>query len=311
MSLDTLFKRSFPLIVGAMIASSAYLQASGMSSLVSREWTSSAELPPEAPAPSTVEPDDHVTSAAAILARNPFDSATGALDVSPVTLVAPPPIAPVFGEDPYEDPLCESGRVVLIVESDDPTWSFASIVSTGKRGELHRTGDEIGGATIDAIARDRVWLTTDTTRCQLRLGDKPAKPPPRPGARPAAAKPGKGPPADIAARIQKISDTEFTVDRSAVEMIMERQAELMGRTRLIPVKEGSKTAGFRFQRIPKDSLLGTLGLRNGDEVRTLNGYELGDPQRALEAYARLRNTDRLALVVRRGGKDMTIDFNIR
>ncbi|MFS8065653.1 MAG: hypothetical protein ACMG6S_04695, partial [Byssovorax sp.] len=60
-----------------------------------------------------------------------------------------------------------------------------------------------------------------------------------------------------------------------------------------------------------DSLLGTLGLKTGDQVKAINGFELSDPQKALEAYSRLRSADNLSLTIQRAGKDATIDFHIR
>ena len=60
-----------------------------------------------------------------------------------------------------------------------------------------------------------------------------------------------------------------------------------------------------------DSLLGTLGLENGDRLSSINGFEVSDPSRVLEAYGRLKNADRLSVSINRKGKPMTIDFNIK
>ena len=69
--------------------------------------------------------------------------------------------------------------------------------------------------------------------------------------------------------------------------------------------------GIRLFGVRPDSLLGTLGLENGDRLSSINGFEVSDPQRALEAYARLRTADRLSVSINRKGKPMTIDFNIK
>jgi general secretion pathway protein C len=54
-----------------------------------------------------------------------------------------------------------------------------------------------------------------------------------------------------------------------------------------------------------------LGLKKGDRIQSINGLSLTDPQKALEAYARLRTADRLTLSIQRGGKDANIDFRIQ
>ena len=54
-----------------------------------------------------------------------------------------------------------------------------------------------------------------------------------------------------------------------------------------------------------------LGLESGDSLRSINGFSLTDPQKALEAYARLRTADHLSVAIERGGQLMTVDFIIR
>jgi general secretion pathway protein C len=118
-------------------------------------------------------------------------------------------------------------------------------------------------------------------------------------------------PPEIASKIHKVSETEFNVERSVVDQILENQAELMRSARIVPEKEGDKVVGIRLFGVRPDSLLGTLGLENGDRLSSINGFEMSDPQKALEAYARLRTADRLSVSINRKGNPMTIDFNIK
>ena len=63
--------------------------------------------------------------------------------------------------------------------------------------------------------------------------------------------------------------------------------------------------------IRPDTLLGKLGLQNGDRLEAINGFEMASPEKALEAYARLRTADSLAVKVTRRGAPVTIDFKIQ
>jgi general secretion pathway protein C len=101
---------------------------------------------------------------------------------------------------------------------------------------------------------------------------------------------------------------EFDVDRGLVDRLLEDPAELMHQVRIMPVKGGST---LRLSGIRPDTLFGVLGLRNDDRLATINGFELSTPEKALEALARLRTADHLTVVVERGGKTMTIDYNIK
>src|SRR5215813_5846896 len=91
MGFDAIFKRYFPAVLCLLIGVAAYFQASGMGALVA----SSVALDPSAvptttaPAPRPVQApasQDHTTTAASILSRNPFDSVTGPLDGKQIEL---------------------------------------------------------------------------------------------------------------------------------------------------------------------------------------------------------------------------------
>lgn len=327
MGIDAILKRYFPWIIGLLIALAAYFQASGMGQLVASSIA--VDAPPAPPPPPqrpgslvpTTNPD-HATNAGPILSRNPFDSVTGPLDGKPVEL---PSVEPAFtNTDPYDDPTCNGTRVLLITQADDPEWSFAAMTGSDGKAILRRQGDEIAGQTVYYVGWDRVWLTSGSSRCQAIVGNKSASP--RAGATPAptpaptttstadrksSARGGRKVPAEIASKIQRVSETEFNVERSAVDMILENQGELMRSARIVPEKEGDKVVGIRLFGIRPDSLLGTLGLENGDRLSSINGFEMSDPQKALEAYARLRTADRLTVSINRKGKPMNIDYNIK
>ena len=49
----------------------------------------------------------------------------------------------------------------------------------------------------------------------------------------------------------------------------------------------------------------------GKYVTAINGFEMNDPQKMLEAYGKLMRSDRISASVVRNGKPMTIDFNIK
>lgn len=321
MGFDAILKRYFPAIICVLIAFAAYFQASGMGQLVasSVEDGPARTAKPVAKAPTHASPNqDHATNAAPILSRNPFDSVTGPLDGKPLDIATSPEPAVHNQEDPYSDPPCDGAKVVLISQSEDPEWSFAAFEESGKK-TLRRVGDEVNGKTVYYVGWDRVWMTSGSggARCQASIRDSKVVASAKPAAKPAptesttSSRRSRKVPADIAAKIHKVSETEFNVERSVVDQILENQAELMRSARIVPEKEGDKTVGIRLFGVRPDSLLGTLGLENGDRLQSINGFEMADPQKALEAYARLRSADRLSVSVQRKGKPMTIDFNIK
>jgi general secretion pathway protein C len=161
-------------------------------------------------------------------------------------------------------------------------------------------------------------MTNGPALCQAVLFSEQPKPTPAATPRPASPAPRAhhrgGPatvPQDIASKIQKVSDTEFNVDRSVVDKILENQAELMRSARIVPEQKNGKVVGIRMFGIRPDTLLGTLGMKNGDRLEAINGFNMSSPEKALEAYARLRTASNLNVKINRRGQPMSIDFHIK
>lgn len=340
MALDTLIKKFFPVIIGIVVAIIAYFQASGVVQLVA-----SAALPIDEaslvgslrPVAAGVRPGaKKQRSMAPLIKHNPFEHGTS-LDLPPPPPPEPPalPSGPtsVDASDPLSAEPCQGVTVHIVTESDDPEWSVAVLQGPGEdKGALRRVGDTAGGMEVAYIGFNRiqaspaVWLVKDNKLCQSLLfpeDEEAAKARAKaPAAEPAAAEPapaarptGKGAPPlpdELKKKIQKVSDTEFSVDRSVIDNILENQAQLMRSARIVPEKGADgKTVGIRLFGIRPETLLGTLGLLNGDRLETINGFNMGNPEDALNAYARLRTANKLAVQVTRRGKPMTIDFNIK
>jgi len=254
-------------------------------------------------------------SADAILSRNPFDSVTGPLNKVPDEVASAAPDL----SDPMNAPQCEGLKVLVIAASTDPEWSFAALSSgTGAdaKSMLRRKGGDVNGKTVQFISWDRVWLVSGSALCQLEMFKPP--PPPKDGAPApapsASAAPKEGPGGvdpDIAKGIQRVSATEFNIDRGVVDKILENQAELMRQARIVPEQENGKMVGIRLFGVRPDTLLGVLGMENGDRLQTINGFDMTSPEKALEAYARLRTADQLVVQVNRRGSNTNLDYNIK
>jgi general secretion pathway protein C len=108
-----------------------------------------------------------------------------------------------------------------------------------------------------------------------------------------------------------VGPNEFNVDRGVVDKILENQAELMRQARIVPEQENGKVVGIRLFGVRQDTLLGTLGMENGDRLEKINGFDMTSPEKALEAYARLRTADHLTISLNRKGQEQNLDYNIK
>jgi general secretion pathway protein C len=326
---DAVLKKYFTVVVLGLVALMAYFQASGATTLLGASLGADEQALTQAPkrpvdlgaiesgsrrAPKSAEP---------ILSRNPFDSVTGPLNAQQLEMADLPQPDRVDASNPLAAPACDGVRVSIITESTDPTWSIAALQGPGEPGpKIRRVGDKIGASEVAYIgfnpeqSSPSVWLTTNASLCQaLLFRAQPAPVAAAPVApQPTGPAPAGGPtavPQDIASKIQKVSETEFNVDRSVVDKILENQAELMRSARIVPEQKDGKVVGIRLFGIRPETLLGTLGFQNGDRLETINGFNMSSPEKALEAYARLRTAPNLTIKVNRRGSPLTIDYRIK
>jgi general secretion pathway protein C len=324
MALDRLLKRHFWAVLLVLVAIAAFFDAQGIMQVVGAslgaddKQLAAVPLAARVP-PAPVSAGGHATNADAILSRNPFDSITGPLNLVPaqveeVDASLPPPDL----TDPFNAPDCDGVKVLIIAASADPDWSFAALETPTEKGKtfLRRRGGDLAGKTVSFIGWDRVWMTSGSQLCQTQM----FKPPPPPSAvasaappPPAAAPAGGAAPVsdDIKKGVQRVGPNEFKVERSVVDKILENQADLMRQARIVPEQENGKVVGIRLFGVRPDTLLGTLGMENGDRLEKINGFDMASPEKALEAYARLRTSDHLTVAVNRRGQEMNIDYNIQ
>ncbi len=216
---------------------------------------------------------------------------------------------------------CDSqGRVMGAVESDDPLWSFVLIQGQqSQSASPYRMGQTYDGRTVGmvswcpALGSFALLRPSGGQRCFLAQNMPPREAPPTPvvAAASPAAPPAGGTLASIVEGIERVGGNEFNVRRSTVDRILESQAELMRTTRIMPHEEGGRVVGVQLFGVRGNSLLGRLGMQNGDVLNRINGLEIASPDRALEAYSRLRTSDNLQISVTRNGQPVNIDFHIR
>jgi general secretion pathway protein C len=320
MAIDKLLKRHFWAVILVLVALAAFFDAQGIMHVVGAGLGADekqlavpplmARLPP---GPMSASP--HATSAEAIISRNPFDSVTGPLNAVPSAEVAGAESAPPDLSDPFNAPECEGVHVIIIAASADPDWSFAAMETQTEKGKsfLRRRGGDVGGKTVKFIGWDRVWMTSGSQLCQAQMFKPPGAPSGAVVAAPAPMPSGAATPVadDIKKGIQRVGPNEFNVDRGVVDKILENQAELMRQARIVPEQENGKVVGIRLFGVRPETLLGTLGMENGDRMEKINGFDMTSPEKALEAYARLRTADHLTISLNRKGQEQNIDYNIK
>ena len=79
--------------------------------------------------------------------------------------------------------------------------------------------------------------------------------------------------------------------RALVDELAQNPARLAKQARVVPSVREGETEGFKFYAIRRGSLLGLIGLKNGDLLRSIDGHELDGADAALAVYEQLRGKD--------------------
>jgi general secretion pathway protein C len=108
--------------------------------------------------------------------------------------------------------------------------------------------------------------------------------------------------------IQRVSDTEFHVDRALLDRDI---TEFVQSARIIPEQREGEVVGVRLFGIRRNTLLGSLGLRNGDRLESINGTPITAPEQATQMLAQFRSAASLQVAVARRGEPVQIDYHIK
>ncbi len=316
----------FTLLVSALLCARGATQILASSLLPVQEkpeatrFRRAARAVPEEREPSPQE------LAQAVLTRNIFDSQTGAMEWDPPVDQTPPSaeLPSELVRDPDGEPsLCQGALrlVASFVVPRVPALSFASIEAAGKT-MLYRSGMQVDGHDVVGIREHRVFMRpSGRPLCQITM----FKPPEVAGQPPAAmaeatAEPMAPPPPgssgglsedELSQGITQVSDTNYTVARSLLDKVLSNQSELMRAARIIPYEENGRVIGVKVYGIRRSSLLGRLGVQNGDVLRTINGFDLSSPDSALEAYTKLREMGQFTIAMVRRGQPRNMDYSVK
>jgi len=326
---DTPQQRRFSAaIILATLAVCAFFLAQGATRVLASELLASdvePATPRTRPSPTATPSFLRKRDATVILKRNIFDSALGDLTAVPLAegLVGPDG-EPVEAWDPSKPPPKCAGSLRLVgsvMSPGYPEWSFAAIAgSSDGKTLLYREGSTVDGSRVLAVYSSKVVVSSAGGACQLQMFEEdegavarapmPTRTPAAPATDPAAARNAGLSDAELDDGITKISETKFRIQRSLVDKALANQGSLMRTARVIPHEEDGRVVGVKLYGIRRNSLLGRLGVRNGDMLRTINGFDMTSPDTALEAYSRLRSADKLTLAVKRQNQETTIEYDI-
>lgn len=191
-------------------------------------------------------------------------------------------------------------------EKDEESYATVRNVESGAQGAFW-LGDRLpGGGPIDKIAGTYVHFTNpESNRIEKvsLLGE--AKP-----RAVASARSSKASTNSYADNVRKVGDNSYEVERGMIDQLIANPGTVKG-ARMRPYQKDGKMKGFQMFAVRKDSLFTAIGLKSGDAITAINGYDLSSPDKVLEAYTKVKDLDKVALSVVRRGKEETFTYQAR
>lgn len=223
------------------------------------------------------------------------------------------PTAPTV--DPNAPPVKSGLRVKLLgtLVAGSPQWSFASIQDmVTQRSQTYMIGNELQGATVQEIERERVIILNNGRREFIdgQPGDGAvAYTPPSPPVATAntAPPPGNG----MGSGIRAVSDNEYEVPRAEIDKTLNNLNDVAMQARIVPAFKDGQAVGFKLFSIRPDSIYSKIGVQNGDVIRRINGFDLNSPEKALEVYSKMKDASRIEIEIERNGAPIRKSYNVR
>lgn len=188
----------------------------------------------------------------------------------------------------------------------------AAIIEDSKTRKqvLLREGDKIQTAVVKNISRGEVILTVNN-KDEVLLIEKPV------GAKRGAKGGGDDPILPLPPEVISASDAEIaqdgdlvTIDRETVQSAMQNVNELMKQARVRPHFTNGKPDGLRLSAVRPNSLFRQIGLQSGDIITGVNGDSIESVDDALRFYTSLKDANDVALQLRRGGVERSINYRV-
>jgi general secretion pathway protein C len=224
-----------------------------------------------------------------------------------------------------QDPVKTGLRVRLIgtaVAMNHPEWSLANIEDvTSHEVKVYMIGDKIQTAEVLEIEpadedrrHGRVIINNngrkeyidDEAGNGVEVLQTAALPH---GAVAANTNPPPG--SGVGNGIKETGADTYEIPRDEINKALGNLNDIAMQARIVPAFKDGVATGFKLFSIRPDSLYTKIGIQNGDIVRRINGYEINSPDKALEVYSKLKESNRIEIEVDRNGSPVRKTYNVR
>jgi general secretion pathway protein C len=168
----------------------------------------------------------------------------------------------------------------------------------------YKTNDTIDGASIVGIEQDRVVFNKQGQTKILTIGTQTTAP----------TETIAPPPAPSNSKIPEPNTVEVPVKvepQAAIQTKLKYIQAILKKAALKPNMVGNKMQGLRITQVDNVPFAKTIGLRNGDVIRAVNGQSLTSKQKAFQVFRKAKSKPSMKVELMRGNETKTLLFDLR
>jgi len=239
---------------------------------------------------------------------------------------AGPAPTPQNCDDPTAAPARSNTRIVLVaaVIAERPGDSLVTLTDASSREtRVLGVGDEFAGARMLGLQRVRDEADTTgngyRTICLICNGGTKEYVEFSPAPITASAgeampnlgvAPVPGPRGGGGEGVRVVSANKYEIEKGVIDRTLSNMNTIATQARIVPSFKNGVANGFKLFSIQPGSLYSSIGIENGDVIQRINGYEINSPEKALELYQKLRESQQVSIELERAGQVIRKEYSI-
>jgi type II secretion system protein C len=167
------------------------------------------------------------------------------------------------------------------------------------------------GYRVVRILADRIFVLHEASGQEQELTlyeEKKKKVPEVAAAEPEApkAEPGKGSQlSQMMDQVKQVAPNHWEAPAGMRENVLGRLNEVAMEGRWLPFFENGKIAGFKLAQTIPNSAFDKIGLKSGDVIKSVNGFDISSPDKMLDVFTKLKDARDINVDILRGGSKKT------
>lgn len=187
--------------------------------------------------------------------------------------------------------------VGTIISEEGNSWAIIKDNQTNRQDRV-TVGSTISGAKVVMILRNKVVLNRDGKDELLVMGIERIRADRAAGE---GTEPGK-PEGDV---------LTYKISKDFVQENINNVAQIMSNVRVKPHFDKGKPDGFEISRIKKGSMFQSMGFKDGDLIKTVNGHDIRSAEDIMKLYNTLKDSNLFSIEIFRDNKKKTLNFKVR